>query len=165
MTRKILNLCALAAVAMLLSPALASAQVVRMFATLHGGNETPAPGLLTGAVGTAEVNVDTNASEIGVNLRLFNIPTGTTAGHIHAGAAGIAGPVIIDFTFPSGLTGDQTINLRLGQAAFRARPEIGIATLADAIQTITAGNAYVNIHTTQFPGGEIRGQLSVVTPR
>ena len=34
--------------------------------------------------------------------------------------------------------------------------------MADAIQAIVGGNAYVNIHTSQFPAGEIRGQLSVV---
>jgi hypothetical protein len=43
-----------------------------------------------------------------------------------------------------------------------ARPEIGINTLADALQSIVAGNAYVNIHTSQYPAGEIRGQLTPV---
>jgi hypothetical protein len=32
----------------------------------------------------------------------------------------------------------------------------------DAIQAIVNGNSYVNIHTQQFPAGEIRGQLAVV---
>jgi hypothetical protein len=67
--------------------------------------------------------------------------------------------VILDFVFPSGRTGDFTLNLRLGRAQFRARPEIGIGTFEDALQAIAAGNGYVNIHTSQNPGGEIRGQL------
>jgi hypothetical protein len=33
--------------------------------------------------------------------------------------------------------------------------------MEDAIQAIVGGNAYVNIHSTTNPGGEIRGQLSV----
>jgi hypothetical protein len=32
-------------------------------------------------------------------------------------------------------------------------------TLADLIAEIAAGNAYVNVHTSQFPGGAIRGQI------
>jgi hypothetical protein len=142
----------------------ASAQVIKLEATLNGGEETPAPGLNTGAVGTAEVGVDINNREVVVNLQLFNLPTGTTGGHIHAGARGTAGPVILDFNFPAGRTGDMPITFRLGQSALRARPEIGINTLDDAIQTIVAGNSYVNVHTTQYPGGEIRGQLTRKTP-
>ena len=36
---------------------------------------------------------------------------------------------------------------------------IGINTIDDVIQAVANGNAYVNIHTTTNPGGEIRGQL------
>jgi hypothetical protein len=136
----------------------ASAQdVVRMVANLTGGEETPA--LLTGAVGTAEVNVDTVRRSVVVVLNLFNIPTGTTAGHIHVGPKGVAGPVVLDFGFPAGRTGDVPITISLTVRDFRARPEIGIATIDDAIQAIVGGNAYVNIHTSGFPGGEIRGQI------
>ena len=71
-------------------------------------------------------------------------------------------PLVINFPIPTGRTGDLALGFRVGAAAFVARPEIGINTMADAIQAITLGNAYVNIHTTQYPGGEIRGQLSVV---
>lgn len=165
MLRRTLRLSLLAAGLMLMMSLPAAAQnVVNLTATLNGGEETPAPGLNTGAVGTAEVGVDTVNREVVVNLRLFNFPTGTTAGHIHAGARGTPGPVILDFNFPTGRTGDVTITFRLGESAFRARPEIGINTLDDAIQTIVGGNGYVNIHTTQYPGGEIRGQLTRRTP-
>jgi hypothetical protein len=52
---------------------------------------------------------------------------------------------------------------RLGDTAgvFNARPAIGINTIDDAIQAIVGGNSYVNVHTTQFTGGEIRGQLTI----
>jgi hypothetical protein len=43
----------------------------------------------------------------------------------------------------------------------RPNPALGINTMEDAIQAIVGGNAYVNIHSTTNPGGEIRGQLSV----
>jgi hypothetical protein len=150
------------AAALLLSATPSSAQVVAMTATLGGGEETPAPGLLTGAVGTASIWVDVPNEEILVTLALFNFATGTTAGHIHVAPKGIAGPVVINFPIPSGRTGDLPLTFRVGLAAFVARPEIGINTIADAIQAIVGGGAYVNIHTSQYPAGEIRGQLTLV---
>jgi hypothetical protein len=160
MVKRAFHICALAAGLALGTNGAASAQNVNMVATLTGAEETPAPGLNTGAFGTAEVGVDADNQEVSVNLRIFNLPTGSTAGHIHAGAKGTPGPVILDFNFPSGRTGDVSLNLRLGPGQFRARPEIGINTFEDALQAITGGNAYINVHTSQYPGGEIRGQLT-----
>ena len=45
--------------------------------------------------------------------------------------------------------------------AFPLPDEGALATIDDVIQAISAGAAYVNIHTSQNPGGEIRGQLAV----
>jgi hypothetical protein len=120
---------------------------------------------VTGAVGLATVAVDPVAEEISVTLALFNFSTGTTAGHIHVAPRGIAGPVVINFPIPTGRTGDLPLTFRVGASAFVARPEIGIATMADAIQAIVGGGAYVNIHTSQFPAGEIRGQLVPIPAR
>ena len=143
--------------ALLIGTAAASAQVVVASATLGGGDETPI--LLSGAAGTAEVAIDTTAKEFAVTLRIFNIPTTTTAGHIHVGSKGIAGPVVIDFPAIAGRLGDFVTTFRVGEAAFRANAAIGINTIDDVIQAVANGNAYVNIHTTTFPAGEIRGQL------
>jgi len=153
--RMLLSACALALAFLL--PAAASAQSVSMVASLTGGEENPA--VLTGAVGTAEVAIDGASRELTVSLRLFNVPTGTTAGHIHAGPRGVNGPVVIDFPIPAGRTGDISLDFRVGQGQFRSRPELGITSMDDIIQTIVGGGAYVNIHSTAFPGGEIRGQL------
>jgi CHRD domain len=154
--RTLLSACALA-LAFLLPASSASAQSVTMIATLTGGEENPA--VLTGAVGTAEVAIDPGSRELTVSIRLFNVPTGTTAGHIHAGPRGVNGPVIIDFPIPTGRTGDLSLDFRVGPGQLRARPEVGINNMEDAIQTIVGGGAYVNIHSTANPGGEIRGQL------
>ena len=134
----------------------ASAQTLTT--TMNGGEETPV--LNTGMVGTAVVSVDAANREVAVTLNVFNTPTATTAGHIHVGAAGIAGPVVLNF--PAGIvgrTGDFAMTFRLGERDFVARPAQGINTMDDILQAIVLGNAYVNIHTTQNPGGEIRGQL------
>jgi len=42
-------------------------------------------------------------------------------------------------------------------------PVAGISTIADVAAAIEAGNAYVNVHTAQYPAGELRGQLAVST--
>ena len=153
-----------AAVALLIALAPnASAQTVTLTATLTGGEETPAA-INTGAVGTVEVSVDIGNREVAVTLKAFNMPTPTTAGHIHIGAKGTPGPTALNF--PSSLvgrTGDFTMSFRLGDTpgVFNPRPAIGINTIDDAIQAIVGGNAYVNIHTQQYPGGEIRGQLTL----
>ena len=151
------------AAALLFSATPSSAQVVNLVATLSGGEETPA--LLTGAVGTATVSVDATSEEISVTLNLFNFSTGTSAGHIHVAPKGVAGPVVINFPIPTQRTGDLQLTFRVGPSAFAPNPAIGIATMQDAIQAIVGGNAYVNIHTSANPGGEIRGQLVPVPTR
>lgn len=156
------------AAALLISATPSSAQVVNMTAVLTGGEETtatPGVGIRTGAVGLATVAVDPLNEEISVTLALFNFATGTTAGHIHVSPRGIAGPVVINFPIPTGRTGDLPLTFRVGAAAFAPQADIGINTMADAIQAIVGGNAYVNIHTSANPAGEIRGQLTVVPPR
>ena len=74
--------------------------------------------------------------------------------------------MVIDFPIGTGRTGDFTLNFRVHDGpAFHARPEIGINTSSlTHCRRLPAANAYVNIHTSAFPGGEIRGQLSVADP-
>ncbi len=155
--KKALSVGAAVVAALVIGAAAASAQSIITKATLGGGEETPI--LLSGAAGTAEVVVDMTSREFVVTLQIFNIPTSTTAGHIHVGSKGIAGPVVIDFPAIAGRLGDFTTTFRVGRAAFRPASAIGINTIDDVIQAVLAGNAYVNIHTSTNPTGEIRGQL------
>ncbi len=66
-----------------------------------------------------------------------------TAAHIHIGARGTNGPVIIPFT-KSGDTYSAPAGAKLNDAQ---------------MQAFKAGNLYVNVHTAQNKGGEVRGQL------
>ena len=145
------------AMALMLSAASASAQTISMVATLTGGEENPP--VLTGAVGTAELEIDPVSREIEVTIRVFNLPTGSTAGHIHAGPRGVNGPVVVDFPIPTGRTGDFALTFRVGPNSMRPNAGVGVVTFDDVVQTIAGGGGYVNIHSTTNPGGEIRGQL------
>ncbi len=86
---------------------------------------------------------------ITLNLKwsLGNPGDTTTMGHIHKGAAGVSGPVVIPFeALPSGAT-DQ-------QFSFTSQP-----LTAEQEAELKAGDYYVNIHSNANPGGELRGQL------
>ena len=86
-------------------------------------------------------------------------------GHIHSGAAGVNGPIRISL-FPgpgsnatsNPLTG---VDGQLYEGSFEATDVVGIS-YEQLINEMRAGTAYGNVHTTQFPGGEIRGQVNRV---
>ena len=143
----------------------ASAQTFRLTATLTGANEPviltgqTVPGINTGAFGDATVIVDMGARTVTYTVNVFNLPSGVTASHIHAGAAGTAGR--------SSSTSRRRCRRRttsgspatIKDTEFILRPDQGIRSADDMFQAILGGNSYVNVHSTVNPGGEIRGQL------
>ncbi len=141
-------------------PTLAAAQAVTLTATLNGNAETPPPGVNTGAFGTATVVVDVAARTVSYRIDVFNMPSGTTASHIHVGGAGTTGPVIVNFAPPVNASNDYGFAGTVPEGQFLLRPELGIRSADDVFQAILAGNAYVNVHSAANPGGEVRGQLT-----
>lgn len=144
---------------LLVSATQAQAQTTTLTAQLHGGNEVP--GVVTGSAGTATVtwNATTNAGTYRVEV--YNMPVGTTASHIHVGAAGVGGPVVINFTVPAGgISNDFGLSGTFGCTDVVARAAQGINSCEDFVQALLLGNTYVNVHSTANPGGEIRGQLT-----
>jgi hypothetical protein len=124
-------------------------------ATLSGSNEVPARN--SAASGFSQIIIDGDRVHYAVEIDdISNV----FASHIHTGASGANGPVRVTFfnTAPSTAlsTSDKHI---LAEGTFTAENVSGIS-FADLLAAIRNGTAYVNVHTTQFPGGEIRGQLS-----
>ena len=136
----------------------ASAQQFTLTATLTGANETPAL-INTGAFGTATVVVDMTARTVTYTVNVFNLPSGVTASHIHAGAAGTGGPVVVNFAPPTNASNDFSFTGVVPDTAFALQPNIGIRSADDMFQAILGGNSYVNVHSSVNPGGEVRGQL------
>lgn len=137
----------------------AAAQTVTLTATLTGGSENPP--LNTGAFGTATVTVDVGARTVTYRVDAFNLPSGVTASHIHAGAIGTNGPTIVNFPVPTTASNDFAFSGTARDTDFTLRPDQGIRSAEDVIQAILGNNTYVNVHSAANPGGEIRGQLTI----
>ena len=157
--RTVLSL-AIAGVFALAFSAQAQAQTLTLTAALHGGNENP--GVLTGSAGTATVTWNTSTKAGTYRVDVFNMPVGTTAAHIHVGAPGQNGPVIINFAVPpGGISNDFGLTGTFACSDLVPRAAQGINSCEDFEQALMLGNTYVNVHSTNNPGGEIRGQLAV----
>jgi hypothetical protein len=144
---------------------------------LSGPNESPvnaSPG-----TGTAVVTIDPVAHTLQVDVIFQDLVAGNTASHIHVingpgdtNTADTLGPVVTTtptFTgFPTGTTFGTFHGLfdTTMAATYRAgfiTDAGGIATAEAALFSgIVDGRAYLNIHSTTFPGGEIRGFLQPV---
>jgi hypothetical protein len=161
MTSRSIIAIAAAAVLAALSAVPASAQTFTLTATLTGAGETPAPGINTGAFGDATVTVDMGARTVSYRVRVFNLPSGVLASHIHVGAVGTPGPIVVNFTVPSTASNDFEFSGTVPDTAFVIRAEQGIRSADDMFQAILGGNSYVNVHSAANPGGEIRGQLTL----
>ena len=122
----------------------ARAQVSTYTALLTGANETPNPADPDG-VGFAVFTLDPGAGTISFTAYAQNIAA-PTASHIHRGAAGVTGPVVIPFNKPfnSGVSSDTLTGIAAG-------------LMTDIIAN--PPGYYFNIHNADFPGGAIRGEL------
>lgn len=127
----------------------------RFEAALTGAAETPP--VTTNASGTATVTID--GAETAFRVEVQNL-TNITAAHIHAGAPGVAGPPVV-FLFQTATPISVQAGL-LSAGSFDATDMIPSANIGydSLLSLIRRGNAYVNVHTTQRPPGEIRGQLA-----
>jgi hypothetical protein len=116
--------------------------------TLRASQERPKPkGNVKRALGTFTATVKKEGSTATLTWRLtFSRLTGrAVAAHIHSGARGRSGPVIVPLCAPcrSGARGTATVN-------------------ASVLSALEAGRGYVNVHTKRNPAGEIRGQIAAV---
>lgn len=142
-------LIALAAAPLLLLPGAAgAADGGRPFATdLTGAAEVPGPGD-PDATGDAALTLNQGMSTVCFDLSWADIDGTVVAGHIHVGASDVAGPVVVGL-FSGALDGTDTVS--------------GCITGVDPalVKNIRKNPAdyYVNVHSSVFPAGAVRGQL------
>ena len=177
-----------AAVVLCLIPGERAAAQTDLRAELTNANETApvVPTLVTGepravSFGTLTATLNADQTALFWTAVIHNIDvTGTqtddpndnlVAAHIHNAPPGVNGPVVWGFfgapmndvnpanttlvPFATGVGGTFTGTWDLNEGN-------GGTNLTAQIPNILAGNTYMNFHTTQFPAGEIRGNLAVV---
>jgi len=144
--------------------------------TLTGPAESP-PNASPGT-GFGEVDFDLAAHTMIVKMTFSGLLAGTTASHIHSptalpgeGTAAVATTVPTFPGFPLGVTSGTYERSFDTSAASTYNPAFvtangGSVPAAEAAlaASLAARTAYLNIHTTMFPGGEIRGFLAVPEP-
>ena len=117
---------------------------------LTGAQEVPA--VVTAATGEGTAVISPHGSTITYIVTYSGLSGAAVAAHIHTGAAGVAGGVILPLTVSaSPMVGTLT--------AANFTPSGAITTFAQAVAALKAGNTYFNIHTAANGGGEIRGQI------
>ena len=115
------------------------ASAVDVKVTLSGSQEVPP--VTTSATGSGTITV---AADQSISGSIKTTGVKGTAAHIHVGAAGTNGPVIVPLT-------------KAGDDGWAVGPG---AKLQDAhYQAFKDGNLYVNVHSEANKGGEIRGQI------
>lgn len=108
--------------------------------TLSGAEENPP--VTTAAAGTGSFTFDLNSGAVSGSVSTFGITA--SAAHLHEGAVGVNAPVIVPLT--QGAPGVWSV-------------PPGMALSPSQLDSLRAGNLYVNIHSTANPGGEIRAQI------
>lgn len=108
--------------------------------SLSGAQETPPVETSASGSGTVTINSDRSVS---VDISVTGM--GATAAHIHEGAMGMAGKVIVPLT-------------KEGDNHFVA--PAGAKLTEQQYEEYKAGKLYVNVHSARHPGGEVRAQLA-----
>jgi hypothetical protein len=125
-----------------------AAQDPVLFTVMTGSQEVPPH--VTPATGFAVVFVNPNTDTVCVVYSFSNLLGTATAAHIHEAPPGVAGSIVIPFPTPP--------------AAHSGFDFFCQSVAPDIVNRLSTnpGGFYVNVHSTVFPGGEIRGQLANV---
>ena len=147
----------------------------RLGANLVGYEETPST-LSTTGNGRFDARIRNDDSEIVYRLTYNDLEGGVQQAHIHLGQRATSGGIVVFLCTnlgngPAGLQGSQPCPPAPGTVtgtitAVDVTPNAGAVLqgidpneFAELVRAIRAGAAYVNVHTTKWPGGEIRDQI------
>jgi hypothetical protein len=129
---------------------------------LTGAEEVPP--VVTRAQGQAIFQLSRDGTTLRFRLLAANIQNVTMA-HIHLGSKGLNGPVVA-WLYPAAPPPQLIPGRFSGVLAEGVLTEVNLvgplagASMKDLVDEIMAGQTYVNVHTSQFPAGEIRGQIN-----
>ena len=155
-----------AAVMVLGAAAVVSQGIPTIKAILESYQEVPA----VSSTGSGELTARINGDQVDWELTYSDMATDVTQAHIHFGQRSVNGgiSVFLCSNLGNGPAGTQPCPVNGGtiSGTFGATDVIGPASQGIAageydelLRAIRAGATYVNIHTAQFPGGEVRSQI------
>lgn len=157
MSRMWFSMMIVAAVSAGMSEASYAQDIVTLVGSGSAAFETPP--IASAGVATATCTLNRLTVEIACTARVHNI-VALTAGHIHVGGPGTAGPVVISIpALPIGSSDDFTLAWTWTERDLTLRPAQGVLKMADVFEACSSGNCYLNFHTTANPGGEVRINL------
>jgi len=137
-------------------------KVVNFTAHLSGDQEVPA--VETEATGQAVFQLSKDGYSLSYKIIVANIDSVRMA-HIHLAPAGVNGGVVV-WLYPSGpppVLIEAPVNGILAEGVITETSLLGGALEGEPfsalVDALSSGNAYVNVHTATYPGGEIRGQI------
>jgi len=113
-------------------------------AKLEGSQEVPA--VATNAMGVASFVLNAARDSMCVNISVTGLSGPITGAHVHEGDPGMNGAIVIDLS--SFISGNRIMAVLTGT-------NVSVGNVSKFL----AGKFYVNVHTSTYPGGEIRGQL------
>jgi CHRD domain len=144
--------------------------VAHFRAVLSGFNEVPA--INSEGSGTVDVWLDRQNMTLSYKVTFSGLSSNTTQSHIHLGKIHTSGSVVVFFctnlTPPAGVAVPPPCPVNGGTVSgmVSAADVLGVAAQNvkagdfDAIEdALTSDTAYANVHSVNFPAGEIRGQL------
>jgi hypothetical protein len=150
-------------------PGAGPAGLLQNFVAPHSGDQE-VPANDSRARGQAVFQLSKDGTTLRYRLIVANIENVTQA-HIHCGAPGTNGPVVAWLYPPAppaelipGRTNGPLAHGAITEADVIERPDSptcpgGVASLSELIEKMRTGGAYSNVHTSQFPPGEIRGDI------
>jgi uncharacterized protein (DUF1800 family) len=120
--------------------------------TLYFANMAPTTGVTSTASGSATLQLAADETHAILNFDYTNLSSGFTAAHIHGPAnPGQSGGILFDIdTAPQQQDGSYVWTFT----------QVGTYSPADLVGFIKAGSTYINVHTANYPSGEIRGQFA-----
>ncbi len=133
-------------------------------ASLSGLDETPS--ILTSATGTFTASLSSDAASLSFTLAYANLSSAPTEAHIHFAQPGVAGNVVVLLcggskgSCPAG-SGTVTGTLAGADVLEISSQGVNAGSFADLLNILRSGNAYVNVYTANYAGGELRGQLKL----
>jgi hypothetical protein len=130
-------------------------------ATLRPDEEVPKPQLDPGVSPSGSATFTVMGNTITWQAQVSGLSSPYTAAHIHAGGAGVAGPVIAMLELNPGAPGTASGQGTIDASAIKGKNPDGSPMTMDAlVEAFRRGDTYVNVHTQNNKKGEARGQIT-----